>query len=397
MRDWSLLDGLVPGTAALIGAMALVFLLARTGRDWWLVKVPIAAAVSAGIAAGGAWLVNHALRLFPDTLPVEVLFWIGAAVFAILLAIMRFWGTGWGSRMASMGAALLVLVAAGSQANVYYGQYPTVGALAGTTKPELTAFAMVPRERAKTVSPIEGRSLEEIWTPPPNLPAHGTVSIVAIPAKASGFAARDAEIYLPPAYAADRRPLLPVLVLLPGQPGSPSDWFGAGQVAAAMDSFAARHHGLAPVVVAADPNGSTFAGPTCTGSAETYLTQDVPAWIAANLQVDRSGWGVGGYSAGGTCALQLALRAPEIYPSFITISGESSPGLGDEPVAGIAGYLAVGDHDSGRAEQQRIRAACRRAGIRVEYRELSGGHTWGVWRPALALSLSWYAHRSGLF
>src|SRR5262245_39451740 len=263
MRDWSLLDGIVPGTAALVGAIALALLLAKRERSWWLVTVPVALAVSAGAVAGGAYVVNHMLRLFPDRLPVDVLFWIGAGVFGVLLAILRFPGNGWWSRIGGVLAALVLLVAAGSQINIYYGQYPTVGALVGTTKPDLTPFSAVSAKRTKTFSPADGRSLEQIWSPPPNLPMHGTVSVTAIPGTKSGFPARDAEIYLPPAYQAVVRPLLPVLVLLPGQPGGPADWFDAGQAAKALDGFAARHHGLAPIVVAADPNGSTFGNTMC--------------------------------------------------------------------------------------------------------------------------------------
>lgn len=429
MRDWSLLDGIIPGTAVLIGAIALVFLLARTGRSWWLAKVPLAALASAALVIGAAWFVNDVLQLFPDELPREVLLWIGAAVFAVILAVLRFWGSGWGNRIGGVVAALLVVVAAGSQVNIYYGQYPTVGALVGTTKPELTDFAKV-QGRHKAIEPVDGRTLEEIWTPPAGLPEHGTVSLVPIPGTQSGFHARDAEIYLPPAYAADPRPLLPVLVLLPGQPGGPQDWFDVGQVAKAMDDFAAQHHGLAPVVVAADPNGSTFGNTMCMdtnrGNAETYLTKDVPAWIEADLQADTNHetWGIGGYSYGGTCAFQLAVRAPAVYPSFIDISGQREPTLGDRHKTvteafggdeaaftrlnpldilsttsrpGVAGYIAVGDHDAVyRPEQQQVAAAARRAGIEVEYHELPGAHSWGVWRPALVSALPWYAHRSGL-
>jgi S-formylglutathione hydrolase FrmB len=197
-----------------------------------------------------------------------------------------------------------------------------------------------------------------------------------------------------------------------------------------MDDFAADHHGLAPVVVAVDPNGSAFGNTMCMdtrrGDAETYLTQDVPAWIKANLQIDGNTavWGVGGYSYGGTCALQLAVRAPAVYPSFIDISGQREPTLGDRrktvgeafggdeaaftrlnpldilkttSLPGVAGYIAVGDHDAVyRPQQQEVQAASERAGIAVEYRELPGAHSWGVWRPALVAALPWYAHRSGL-
>jgi S-formylglutathione hydrolase FrmB len=256
------------------------------------------------------------------------------------------------------------------------------------------------------------------------------VSEIPIPGTASAFKARNAVIYLPPAYAADPRPLLPVLVLLPGQPGGPEDWFIAGEAAKAMDTFASQHQGLAPVVVVADPSGSTFASTLCLdtgrGNAETYLARDVPAWIEANLQVDTDHrvWGVGGYSYGGTCALQLAIRTPEVYPSFIDISGQKEPTLSsrrktaNEAFGGdasastqvnpldilataslpeVGGYLAVGDRDvEFKPQQQRVLAVCRRARLQIQYHELPGAHSWAVWRPALVAALPWYAERTRL-
>jgi S-formylglutathione hydrolase FrmB len=429
MRDWSLLDGIVPGVDVIIGSLALVYLLARNGRRWWLAKVPIALVIGAGLVLMAAYLMNNVFRLFPDALPPEILFWIGLGIFSVLLAVLPFPGSGWWSRIGRVVAALVVLVAAGAQVNVYYGRYSTVGALLGS-KPELTDFAKVLGTRARTVPLPPGKTLEEVWTPPSDMPARGMVSEVPIPGTASAFKARNAVIYLPPAYAADPRPLLPVLVLLPGQPGGPEDWFIAGEAAKAMDTFASQHHGLAPVVVVADPSGSTFASTLCLdtgrGNAETYLAMDVPAWIEANLQVDTDHkmWGVGGYSHGGTCALQLAIRAPEVYPSFIDISGPKEPTLSsrrttaNEAFGGdasastqvnpldilattslpeVGGYLAVGDHDvEFRPQQQRVLAACRRARLQVQYHELPGAHSWAVWRPALVAALPWYAERTRL-
>ncbi len=386
----------------MIGVIALVFLLARTGRSWWLMKVPLAAAVSAGVVLVGAWLVNKGLHVSSDTVPIALMVVLGVGVFGVALAIVRFPGSKWWSRLVGVAAALLLLVTVGSQVNLYYGEYPTVGALVGTTKPRLTAFTEVQQARPKTYSRSDGHPLEESWKPPANLPAYGTVSKVAIPGTVSGFHARDAVLYLPPAYFAEVRPLLPVLVLLPGQPGGPDDWFTFGQVATAMDAFAAHHHGLAPVVVSADANGSTFATTMCTdsshGNTQAYLTQDVPNWIKANLQVDRdpSAWGMGGYSYGGTCSFQLTVRTPGVYRSFIDFSGEDEP-IPKAAFPGVAGFLAVGDRDEAfRPDQPVVQAACERAGIRVESYELPGAHSWGVWRPALVLSLPWYAQRSGL-
>ena len=109
----------------------------------------------------------------------------------------------------------------------------------------------------------------------PGLQGRGKVTSAPIPAPASGFTARIGKIYLPPAYFADPRPRLPVLVLLAGQPGTPQDWLSAGKLARIMDRFAADHHGLAPVVVVADDTGSRFGNPLCLdsrrGEADTYL------------------------------------------------------------------------------------------------------------------------------
>ncbi|NUT38212.1 MAG: esterase [Hamadaea sp.] len=430
MREWSLIEGIVPGVVTIIGALALVFLVARAERRWWLIKVPLAAVLSAALVIGGAYAVTNLFQLFPDALPREVMIWIGVALFGIFLAVLRFPDIGWWNRIAGLVAAAIVVVAAGAQINAYYAQYPTLGSLLGADKPQLTDFSTVDGRAARVVAVPPGKYLADVWNPPAGLPAAGTVSAVAIPGTASGFTAREALVYLPPAYHATPRPELPVLVLLPGQPGSPDDWFGPGQLTKALDTYAAAHRGLAPVAVVADPLGTEFANTLCVdsprGNAETYLATDVPAWISAQLQVtaDRTGWGIGGYSFGGTCALQLAVRRPGVYPTFIDLSGQREPSLGshrktvDEAFGGdeaafaavnpldilkttklpqVAGFIAVGDHDTVyRPQQQEVYAACQAAGLQVQYHELPGAHSMGVWRPALVESLPWFAARARL-
>ena len=105
----------------------------------------------------------------------------------------------------------------------------------------------------------------------------------------SGFSAREAYIYLAPAYQTAPRPSLPVLVLFSGQPGGPADWLTGGQLRSQLDRFAEAHHGVAPVTVVVDPNGSANANTMCMDShiapADTYLSKDVPAWITSTLDV----------------------------------------------------------------------------------------------------------------
>jgi S-formylglutathione hydrolase FrmB len=162
------------------------------------------------------------------------------------------------------------------------------------------------------------------------------------------------------------------------------------------------------------------------GRVETYLSVDVPAWIRTHLQVntDPRAWAIAGFSQGGTCALQLAVRTPWVYPTFLDISGQDEPTLGtrtrtvdaafrgDAPAfarvnplvllatnryAASAGTIVVGREDRVyRAQQQHVFAACRAAGMDVRFLELPGGHTWHVWAPGLERSLPWLGARLGL-
>jgi S-formylglutathione hydrolase FrmB len=272
--------------------------------------------------------------------------------------------------------------------------------------------------------------VQRIWRPPRAMPKAGTVDQVSIPGVASGFAARPGYVYLPPAYLARPRPQLPVLVLLGGQPGNPRVWVDSGQVQAVMDGFASRHHGLAPVVVMPDDLGSEFANPLCLdsrlGRVQTYLTVDVPDWITSHLQVrpPGQGWAVGGFSQGGTCAIQLATQAPRLYPFFVDISGQLAPTLGSrqrtirrafggdaaafarvDPVVvlahtrfpGSAGVFVGGTSDPVYTPQQRrMYLAARRAGMNVTFLYLPGGHDWRVWRGGLERNVAWLATQLGI-
>jgi S-formylglutathione hydrolase FrmB len=221
-----------------------------------------------------------------------------------------------------------------------------------------------------------------------------------------------------------------VLVLLAGQPGDPDDWVGAGNLASILDRFAADNRGLAPVVVVADPIGSRFADPLCVdsrrGNAETYLSTDLPRWVAQHFTVDTNprAWAIAGASFGGTCALQLGTNHPEVYPTFLDVSGSAEPTLGtrsrtvtaafgdDEaafvrvnpldllsrhPYRGSAARSVVGadDRDS-QADARRVYAAATAAGMSTGYDEAPGSHDWRCFTAALTRELPWLGQRMGL-
>ncbi|MZD09787.1 esterase, partial [Streptomyces sp. SID5785] len=58
--------------------------------------------------------------------------------------------------------------------------------------------------------------------------------------------------------------------------------------------------------------------------AETFFTKDLPQALRSAYRVghDPSAWGALGYSSGGSCALQLALRNPRTYTSAAALSAD---------------------------------------------------------------------------
>jgi S-formylglutathione hydrolase FrmB len=258
----------------------------------------------------------------------------------------------------------------------------------------------------------------------------GAVSTVTIPATESGFPAREARLYLPPGYRPGQAARLPVLVMLAGVPGGTGDWFDNADLQQALDTFAAQHGGRAPIVVAPDDTGASDEDLLCMDSPEakvdTYLSQDVPNWIHHQLAADPDTrtWAVGGLSYGGTCAYQLAVRHPALFPTFLDFSGEKHPMLdtvtnavdtlfnGDsaayrrqDPLTILAtrrfphsaGMIAVGSDDEPyTSEQHVVLTACRNAGMQVDWLELAGGHEWSVWAEFFRRSLPWLTRRMGL-
>ena len=427
MSNVSLIYGVVPLLALALGAaglLVLVLLLARRRRVA-LVTVTVAVAVTVVALLGLNWLVTDGLELFPDPLPLLVVAWLALAAGALVLVVGNLVGTRTGAKLLAIGCGLAVLLATGSQINNYFAEYPTVGALTGSAGQVSALTGAVHQPSQPVTTPVVDR-----WTGP----ATGESQVVTapIPGTVSGFTARNAYIYLPPAYASPTPPLLPVLVLVSGQPGGPQDWITAGNLQSQLDQFAAGNNGLAPVTVVVDPNGPSDTITMCMDSqiakADTYLAQDVPNWIQAQLGVDsnHAHWAFGGFSYGGTCAIQMATRHADLFPNVIDISGEREPAIsadrnetiqtafgGDTaaftaltPLTLLAqnrypqvwGFFAAGANDGEfMASMNEVSAAAARSGMTIKTQVVPNqGHSWAVPDAVTLPALEWLAPRLGL-
>ncbi|MDO9397924.1 MAG: alpha/beta hydrolase-fold protein [Herbiconiux sp.] len=334
LLDLSIIDGpLVVAVYALAGVTALLLVTVRPGRRWrrsrWIVTALVAAAVGAALGLGLTWLLSDRLNLFGVDLNTVARTWIALGLAGIALALASLWRASWRRVIASVLAVVLFAGTAAMSINLDIGQYPTVrsalgfSAYEGDTLPTLATPDPATRPTVAT------------WSAPADLPQKGAVGEVVIPGTVSGFTARNAVVYLPPAALTADPPKLPVLIVLSGQPGSPDAPLSAAKLRESLDAYAAAHQGLAPIVVSPDQLGAPENNPMCVdsplGNSATYLTVDVPAWITANLPVlsGPENWGIGGLSQGGTCSIQLGAAHPELFGSILDASGEDYPKLND--------------------------------------------------------------------
>ncbi|EOM76315.1 esterase [Rhodococcus rhodnii] len=428
LTEVDLLDGGVPWVLAAVAVASAVWLLAGRARWFRWRALPITLLVAVAVTAAVWVLVEKVLRPFPDPIEPIVYVWGGSAIGACLLIVPRALVRGRvRSWLAALLAALAVVAFAGNQINRVFYAYPTIGSLFGV---DPFARGSITDATSPASQTIADTPLDAHWSPPPNLRDGGLVVQTPIPGVTSGFGARPAQIYFPPAYFADPRPILPVLVMLAGQPGSPEDWLTGGELPTTMDAFAAAHGGLAPIVVVADATGTQFGNPLCVdsplGNVATYLATDVPAWVDANLQAshDRRQWAIGGLSYGGTCSLQMTTNHPDVYPTFLDLSGQLEPTLGDRQrtldaafggdaaaFAAVnpqdllahrtypdsAGMFVVGADDATYAPGlQTLYQAARGAGMDVQFVTTPGGHSFEVWAAGLRDALPWLATRLGI-
>lgn len=328
------------------GAVA-VYLLVRRGNRRQMLRTLVIAALGAGGALLITWLVADVGNAFGVSPSAVTTMWIALAGAGVCLAVANLWGTRWWRKAVAGLFVPLIVIASLAGINVDFGAYPNVRDAAG-----IAPFSPLPAADLTGHAQAMDPQLAAHWHPGAGMPAHGIVGTVAIPAVRSHFHARKAVIYLPPAALAAHPPALPVVMLFSGQPGSPADVFTSGHAAQIYDAYAAAHRGLAPIVVAADQLGRPGNNPMCVdsslGNAATYLTVDVPHWIRTHLPVatGRQHWGVGGYSQGGTCAIQFGAGRPDLFGSILDVLGQLQPSVGANTAArafggSVAAYQAV--------------------------------------------------------
>ncbi|MFF7373462.1 alpha/beta hydrolase [Streptomyces tricolor] len=257
--------------------------------------------------------------------------------------------------------------------------------------------------------------------------AAGGVRVTQLKGRVSGV---NAEVYvwLPPQYddPAYRHKKFPVVELLPGYPGSAKAWFGSLDAHQQLLPLM-RSGQVAPFILVA-PRTNLLAG-VDTGcanipgqvNADTWLSIDVPKMVTDNFRAQPApqGWAVAGYSAGGHCAVKLAVAHPDRYRAAVSMSGYNDPIAERNSLAAqtpalraannpylllrkaaapprVALYLSgqPGDgYQAGLALQSIAKAPTT---VRVVFLPRSaGGHTMALWRPQVDPVFRWLTLQMG--
>lgn len=428
----SLMHGWVPITAQIAAVLLLALAVGKRSQRWHLVSWPTAAAVGLAMTGVAYWTI-FSNGLSGEPAPQTLWAWVTLTGLAAGIAVLGWRSAGRWRRITSLLAVPMSALCAGLMLNTWVGYFPTVqtawGQLTGGPLPGQTDTATVAKMVAARAVPAKGK---------------------VVPVDISGpskFKHRGELVYLPPAYfASNPPPALPTVMMIGGQFNTAADWIRAADAVGTIDDFAARNGGNAPVFVFADSGGAFNNDTECVngvrGNAADHLTEDVVPYMVDHFRVsdDPANWGVVGWSSGGTCALNLTVKYPDLFRTFVNIDGDYSPNAGTKaqtidrlfggnaaayddwhpatvierhgPYEGVAGWFAVSEPHSvaaisGVALQEEpkerspdsnpteaARTLCRLGseyGIDCAVVPAGGKHDWPFAARAFAAALPWLA------
>ncbi|HET8528293.1 MAG TPA: alpha/beta hydrolase-fold protein [Gaiellaceae bacterium] len=201
-------------------------------------------------------------------------------------------------------------------------------------------------------------------------PDGGTLWSGRIPNTYEPWDTRTSDVYLPPGYDPSRR--YPVLYLLHGLEGNPSEYWDSLHLVQRLDGLVAS--GSRPFVVVTpvggqvvDPNAGEWAA-----GWEDFVVHDVVPWVDSHLSTIASpgGRALEGLCAGGYGAVDIGLRHPGVFGTLGSWEGYFTPFRDGPFVHATRAELAA--HDP-TLLVRREAAALRTAGVRF-YVSVGGNH-----------------------
>lgn len=341
---------------------------------------------------------------------------IGLPILAI--AVWSRLGSGRGRWLLRAGLILMcqftAVFLAGVLVNDEFGFYTSWREVAGLEHHKVTSPPAQPGAEDAALRIHTERALRD---------GHGAVISMQIPGTVSGVGAYPARVYLPPQYGspAYAHRQFPVLELIAGAGGHPETWDAHLNTASILDTGLRTGTStpmivVMPTVTVAPPRDTECVNVAHGPQVDTYLTADVRNAMTRAFRVAPGGssWGLLGYSTGGYCATNLALRHPGEYGAAVSLSGYNKP-YRDSTTGDLFGHdqalldantpiwrlqhlpqprlrlllMSTKDDVSTNRESKQMLAATR-SPLQTQVLCLQhGGHNFSVWRAEEPTAFAW--------
>lgn len=226
-------------------------------------------------------------------------------------------------------------------------------------------------------------------------------------------ASRTYGVSLPPNYEQNLQERYPVIFLLHGGHGDPTDWFGKkGSALTTIQQLYATNKLPPSIIITPDGNdkrGSSpyfdpqyFDGPN--GKISTAIGDELVKVVQKRYRTlpTPDFWAIGGLSSGGWGAINIGLHNLNSFAVLFSHSGyfvdasgaQNSPmqyikTLSPEAYKHLRIYLDAGKNDTLELkEAKQFSQVLSQLRISYQFNEFPGGHTWNYWRQHLADSLT---------
>lgn len=262
--------------------------------------------------------------------------------------------------------------------------------------------------------------------------SQGRISILTVHGKVSG-ATEQVLVWLPPQYVdpAEAKTSFPVLMALPGQPGSPAGIFktlnlGSNAIEAIKSRQVKPFVAVIPPLSIAQPRDTECTDIPRGPQADSWLATDVKEAVIRHFRVTPGHWSTIGWSTGAFCASKMLLRHPTSFVGAVSIGGyfaaeedhstgnlfnhsrvlrnENSPLWLIRHTLSYPVHLLIitskGDRESWNGvhyadAQKAIAAASGTPGVSTIVLA-SGGHNFDTYAPTVAPALAWLGKNAGL-
>ena len=244
-----------------------------------------------------------------------------------------------GLLLLSNGTVLLVVAVVLNDQFGFFADWTDLAGALGAGAPVTTATGGAPPSVAFGRGPLATGAPARVLPPlPAGQGVGGRVLTYTVTGARSGLTG-EVIVDLPPSYRDPRAAgrAYPVLETFAGYPGSTGQWIGNMQLPAALDTASAAGQVGQTLVVSPAleiPPGQDTECVDAPGHAlETWVSQDVPAWVQQHFRVlpDRRAWATIGLSAGGWCSAMTTMLHPQRFGAAVVMGGYFHPEFTGRP------------------------------------------------------------------